>query len=85
MEFSRQEYWRGLPFHSPGDLLNPGVEPGSPELQADVLPSESPGNIHVSYMHISKCYFYDSKPHYLKNLLFVGWGKTKHLYHIDCK
>ena len=37
--FSRQEYWSGLPFPSPGDLPNPGVEPGSPALQADALPS----------------------------------------------
>ena len=40
MEFSRQEYWSGLPFPSPGDLPNPGIEPGSPALQADALPSE---------------------------------------------
>ena len=46
MEFSRQEYWSGLPFPSPGDLPNPGIEPGSPALQADALPlqSEPPGN-----------------------------------------
>ena len=43
MEFSRQEYWSGLPFPSPGDLLNPGIEPGSPALKADALPSEPPG------------------------------------------
>ena len=41
--FSRQEYWSGLPFPSPGDLPNPGIEPRSPTLQADVLPSEPPG------------------------------------------
>ena len=35
MEFSRQEYWSGLPCPPPGDLLNPGIEPGSPALQAD--------------------------------------------------
>ena len=35
MGFSRQEYWSGLPFPSPGDLPNPGTEPGSPALQAD--------------------------------------------------
>ena len=39
MEFSRQEYWSGLPFPSPGDLPDPGIEPGSPALQADSLPS----------------------------------------------
>ena len=36
--FSRQEYWSGLPFPPPGDLLDPGVEPRSPALQADSLP-----------------------------------------------
>ena len=41
--FSRQEYWSGLPFPSPGDLSNPGIEPGSPTLEADALPSELPG------------------------------------------
>ena len=43
MEFSRQEYWSGLPFPLPRDLPDPRIEPGSPELQADSLPSESPG------------------------------------------
>ena len=43
MGFSRREYSSGLPFPSPGDLPNPGVEPGSPALQADALPSEPPG------------------------------------------
>ena len=43
MEFSRQEYWSGLPFPSPGDLPNPGIEPRSPALQTDALPSEPPG------------------------------------------
>ena len=43
VEFSRQEYWSGLPFPSPGYLPNPGIEPGFPALQADALPSEPPG------------------------------------------
>ena len=43
MEFSRQEYWSGLPFPSPEDLPNPGIEPRSPALQADTLPSEPQG------------------------------------------
>ena len=43
MEFSRQEYWSGLPFPSPGYLPDPGIEPGSPTLQADALSSEPPG------------------------------------------
>ena len=45
MEFSRQEYWSGLPFPSPGDLPSPGIEPGSPALQAGTLPSEPPGKL----------------------------------------
>ena len=43
MGFSRQEYWKGLPFPSPGDLPNPGIEPRSPSLQADALTFGSPG------------------------------------------
>ena len=41
--FSRQGYWSGLPFPSPGDLPDLGIEPESPTLQADALPSEPPG------------------------------------------
>ena len=43
MGFSRQEYWGGLPFPSPEDLPDPGIEPRSPVLQADALTSEPPG------------------------------------------
>ena len=43
MGFYRQEYWSGLPLPSPGDLPDPGIEPKSPTLQADALPSEPPG------------------------------------------
>ena len=43
MEFSRQKYRSGLPFPSPGDLHDPGIEPQSPTLWADALPSEPPG------------------------------------------
>ena len=43
MGFSRQEYWSGLLFSSPGDLSNPGIEPGSPALQTGALLSEPPG------------------------------------------
>ena len=42
MEFSRQEYWNGLPFPSPGALPDPGVKPRSPTFQADSLPFEPP-------------------------------------------
>ena len=43
MEFSRQAYWSGLPFPTPRDLPGPGIEPGSPALRADSLPSKPPG------------------------------------------
>ena len=48
MEFSRQEYWRGLQPPSPGDLPNPEIEPGSPALQADSLPLSHQGSPHTS-------------------------------------
>ena len=47
--FSRQEYWSGLPFPSLGDLLDPGIKPGYPALQADALPSEPPGERKVAF------------------------------------
>ena len=43
MGFSRQESWSGLPFPSPGDLSDPGIEPRFPALEADALTSEPPG------------------------------------------
>ena len=83
MKFSRQEYQRGLPFPSPGDLPNPGIEPGSTALQAGYLPTEPPGKpIHTlvfyfkeyftkySYTQIvSHMYKYISKFSALKNIL----------------
>ena len=51
MEFSRQEYWSGLPFPSPGDLSNAGIEPGFPAMQADSLPPEPPGLITSCLFH----------------------------------
>ena len=56
MGFSRQECWSGLPFPSPGDLPDPGIEPGSPALQADALPSEPPGKQRVTTNKTNKCY-----------------------------
>ena len=47
MGFSRQEFWSELSFPSPGDLPNPGIELGSPALQADSLPTELPGKFHI--------------------------------------
>ena len=47
MGFSRQEYWSGLPFPSPGDFPYPGIETGSPALQAYSLPTELPGELPI--------------------------------------
>ena len=48
--FPRQEYWSGVPFLSPGDLPDPGIEPRSPILQADALSSEPPGKLPKSLL-----------------------------------
>ena len=52
MEFSRQEYWSGLPFPSPWDLPNPGIKRRSLALQADSSPSEPPGKLRYSTVYI---------------------------------
>ena len=52
MGFSRQEYWSGLSFPSPGDLSNQGIEPRSPALQADALLSEPPGKPYYSAIRL---------------------------------
>ena len=54
MRFSRQEDWRGVPFPSPEDLPDPGIEPGSPALQADALLSEPPGKSQSLYKQKNK-------------------------------
>ena len=57
IEFSRQEYWSGLPFSSPGDLPNPGIEPRPPALQAEALLSEPLGKP-IAY----ECWYSDFFP-----------------------
>ena len=52
MEFSRQGYWSGVPFPSPGDVPDPGIEPGSPTLQADALLPELPNRIWINPWYI---------------------------------
>ena len=54
MGFSRQEYWCGLPFPSPGDLPHPGIEPRSPSLQTDALPSEPQGKSYMLHGEVKK-------------------------------
>ena len=68
MGFFRQEYWSGLPFPSPGDLPNPGIEPRSPALQADALPSESPGEYILYMIYI------------IRARLWKIYGSTKNRY-----
>ena len=49
MGFSRQEYWSGLPFPSPGDLPNPGIKPGYPAWLADSLPLSCQGSTETGW------------------------------------
>ena len=60
MGFSRQEYWSGLPFPSLEDLPYPGIESGSPALQADALPSEP--QLHIREVPVTLCDPIDSSP-----------------------
>ena len=67
MGFSWQEYWSGLPFPSPGDLSNPGIEPGFPTFQAHTLTSESPGkpdnSIEMTILSQQGCPIKDYNPY----------------------
>ena len=62
MEFSRQEYWDGLPFPNLADLPNPGIEPGSPTLQVGALPSEPSGKPNAPSRGGALKDFYSSLP-----------------------
>ena len=62
MEFPRQEYWSGLLFPFPGDLPNPGIEPGSPALQADSLPLSHQGSPVVNKKIVRSEYISGSSP-----------------------
>ena len=81
--FSRQEYRSGLPLPSPGDLPDPGTEPGSPALQADSLPSEPAGKpwicIKQPYLKIHG-HLLEQKPHWhLSDSLFILCQLSVHL------
>ena len=58
MEFSRQEYWSGLPFPLPGDLPDPQIKPGSPVWQADALPPAPPGKSIGERGSLNKAVYY---------------------------
>ena len=89
MGFSRQEYWRGWPFPSPGDLPNPGIEPGSPTLQADALPSEPSGKplLLLSYFLLSHfilfvkfLLYFDGESHFKQYFLIRVQGHPEVSY-----
>ena len=61
MEFFRQEYWSGQPLSFPGDLSNPGIDAGSPAMQADSVPSEPPGKPLSSWKNIPKILWNEDK------------------------
>ena len=61
MEFFRHEYWSGLPFPSPGDLSDPGIEPRSSSLQADSLWTDSPGKTQWEVVEPKKCMMFHIK------------------------
>ena len=78
-EFARQEYWSGLPFNSPGDLPNSGIEPRSPALQADSSPAEPPGKPKLGKAYVTAAY---CSPAYLTHMQstsceMLGWRKHK--------
>jgi len=84
MGFSRQEYWSGLPFPSPGDLPNPGIKPRSPTLQADYLPSEPSGKpIIINKLYYFKSDYFETflKLHFHFIYLKCNRGSQKNVIH----
>ena len=73
--FSRQEYWSGLPFSSPGDLPDSGIEPGSPILQADSLPTEPPGKTLLLVPWCVYIYIYYTGIQLINNVVLVSGGQ----------
>ena len=76
MEFSRQEYWSRLPFPSPGDLPNPGIEPRSSTLQANSLQSEPPGKppqISISFINSKLKIFSLSQKYNPRTIWTLQW------------
>ena len=78
MGFSRQEYWNGLPFPSPGDLPNSGIEPGSPELHAGSLLSEPPGK---SLKYLMQCKCCVNSCWFMTNSSFALWNVLEIFLH----
>ena len=75
--FPKQEYWSGLPFPSPGDLPNPGIEPGSPALWADALTSEPPGKRFLVFpILLFFLYLHYSLKNAFLSLLAILWNSA---------
>ena len=88
MAFSRQEYCTGLPFPSPGDLRDPGIEPRSPTLQGDSLPSEPPVNAtRLCFSSFAKLTFHEDNTHCPLGLQGdqSGQSERKSTLKIHCK
>ena len=77
MGFPRQEYWSGLPFSSPEDLPDPGLEPRSPALQADSLPTELQGNPIFSWALMNKHRWYNHREKCLQTQEIIQY--TQHM------
>ena len=77
MEFPRQEYWSGLPFPSPGDLLDQGIESGYPTSQVDSLLSELPGKPQEVQFWMQNCIFSLQVPG-LSPAVYEQVGKPSH-------
>ena len=69
MEFSRPEYWSGLPFPPPGNLPHPGIEPTSPALAGGSLPLNHQGNPTVGQNHLTQSLFYNKSVDYLMSFI----------------
>ena len=82
VEFSRQEYWSGLPFPSPGDLPDPGIEPGSPALQADSLLSDPPENFAVTTCYITSIIKFSGLFFHLRSEGQIYHGKRDFIQHV---
>ena len=78
MDFSRQEYWSGLPFPSPVDLPDPGIKPGSPAFQVDSLPSESP----VTPLDLRRTKKLGSKAEEGNRLLYIDFSPQEYIIYL---
>ena len=68
MGFPRQEYWSGLPFPSPGDLLNPGTEPASPALAGELFITEPPGTpVLYSIINVNRMFSFS---------IYIAWTQV---------